>query len=148
MTAPTSASDSILTSVKKVLGIAEDYDIFDLDITMHINTALSTLSQLGIGPAEGFMIEDATATWDDFIDPGNANKLLFNGVKTYVCLRVRLIFDPPTTSFVQDSFARQIQELEWRLNVIREETDWVDPNPPPPVDYETNDVLIEGGGEI
>jgi hypothetical protein len=113
------ASDSILTSVKKVLGLAEDYEIYDLDIAMHINTALSTLTQLGIGPEDGFAIEDKTDTWDDFLQ-GVGSRARLNGVKTYVCLRVRLVFDPPATSFAIDSFQKQIQELEWRLNVQRE----------------------------
>lgn len=123
-------SYSILTSVKKILGLAEDYEIFDLDVIMHINTALGTLAQLGIGPEDGFMIEDKTATWGDFL-PDNGNRPLLQGVQTYICLRVRLAFDPPATSFVIDSFQKQIQELEWRLNVVRENTDWVDPFPAP-----------------
>jgi hypothetical protein len=124
------ASDSILSSVKKVLGIAEDYTIFDLDIILHINSALATLTQLGIGPEDGFMIEDSSTTWDQFlVDSGNRIKL--NNVKTYICLRVRLWFDPPQTSFMNEAFERQLSELEWRINVTRESTDWVDPDPTP-----------------
>jgi|SRR5580765_2774787 hypothetical protein len=119
--------ESILISTKKVLGIAEDYTVFDLDILTHINTALSTLTQLGIGPAEGFMISDDTAVWTDFI----ADDIQYNSVKSYVFLRVRQLFDPPTTSYLIAAFDRQIEELEWRLNVHREETGWVDPTPPP-----------------
>jgi hypothetical protein len=120
-------ADSILTSVKKILGIAEDYEAFDVDILMHINSVFSTLNQLGIGPADGFMIEDASATWDDFIpdDPR------FNSVKTYVCLRVRLLFDPPTTSYLITALENQFRELEWRLNVVREGDSWTDPDPAP-----------------
>lgn len=123
---------SILTSVKKVLGLDESYTAFDVDILMHINTVFSVLTQIGIGPTDGYMIEDATPTWDAFI--GTDNRM--NSVKTYVYLRVRVMFDPPTTSFVIDAMAKQIQELEWRLNVVREGDSWVDPNPPSPVPTE------------
>lgn len=118
---------SILNSTKKVLGIAEDYTVFDQDIITHINTAFSTLTQLGVGPAEGFMIEDATAVWTDFITDGD---LQYNSVKSYVFLRVKNLFDPPQTSYLIASSERQIEELEWRLNIHREETGWVDPDPP------------------
>lgn len=118
---------SILTSTKKILGIDQDYTVFDLDIITHINTAFSTLTQLGVGPPEGFMIEDAIAEWDDFIVD---NDLQYNSVKSYVFLRVRQLFDPPTTSYLIAATDQQIKELEWRLNVHREETGWVDPNPP------------------
>jgi hypothetical protein len=125
---------SILTSTKKILGIAEDYTVFDLDIITHINTAFSTLTQLGVGPAQGFMIEDASPTWTDFI---GAEDLQYNSVKSYVFLRVRHLFDPPTTSYLIAATERQIEEFEWRLNVHREETGWVDPNPP---DYYIEDI--------
>ena len=118
---------SILTSTKKILGIAEDYTAFDLDIITHINTAFSTLTQLGVGPTNGFIIEDSTAVWSDFI----VDDLQYNSVKSYVFLRVRQLFDPPTTSYLIAAYDKQIQELEWRLNVHREETGWVDPNPEP-----------------
>lgn len=116
---------SILTSTKKILGIAEDYTVFDLDIITHINTAFSTLTQLGVGPVEGFMIEDASVEWNDFI----IDDLQYNSVKSYVFLRVRQLFDPPTTSYLISAVDQQIKELEWRLNSHREETGWTDPNP-------------------
>lgn len=116
---------SILISTKKILGISEDYTVFDLDIITHINTALSTLTQLGVGPSEGFMIEDDSAVWEDFID----DDVQFNAVRSYVFLRVKQLFDPPTTSYLIEATERQIQQLEWRLNVHREESGWVDPNP-------------------
>jgi hypothetical protein len=129
---------SILKSTKKILGIAEDYTVFDLDIITHINTAFSTLTQLGVGPTNGFMIEDDTAVWSDFITdyPSSVyetptDDLQYNSVKSYVFLRTRLLFDPPTTSYLIAAHEKQIQELEWRLNVHREETGWVDPNPEP-----------------
>lgn len=118
---------SILNSTKKTLGIADDYTAFDLDIITHINTALSTLTQLGIGPVEGFMIEDDSAVWEDFLDESDFQ---LNSVKSYVFLRVRQLFDPPTTSYLIESFDRQIRELEWRLNVHREETGWQSPISP------------------
>lgn len=116
---------SILNGVKKILGIADDYTAFDEDIIMHINTAFSTLTQLGVGPSEGFMIEDEGAVWGDFI----GDDLQFNSVKSYVCLRVRMLFDPPSTSYLITAMENQIRELEWRLNTHREETDWTDPDP-------------------
>ena len=118
---------SILTSVKKVLNVDESYTAFDEDILMHINSVFSTLTQLGVGPATGFAIEDETATWDAFL--GTDPRL--NNVKTYVCLRVRMLFDPPTTSYLIDAMKEQIRELEFRMNVYREETAWVDPDPAP-----------------
>jgi hypothetical protein len=120
---------SILISTKKILGIAEDYTVFDLDIITHINTAFSTLTQLGVGPAAGFMIEDETAVWDDF----TVDDFQYNSVRSYVFLRTRLLFDPPTTSYLITAHEKQIQELEWRLNVHREETGWIDPDPDLPI---------------
>ena len=118
---------SILTSTKKILGISEDYTVFDLDIITHINTAFSTLTQLGVGPIEGFMIEDASEVWTDF-DPIDDDRQ-YNAVKSYIFLRVRMLFDPPTTSYLITASEKQLQELEWRLNTYREETGWVDPEP-------------------
>jgi hypothetical protein len=117
---------SILNSTKKILGLSEDYTVFDLDIITHINSAFSTLTQLGIGPAEGFMIDDATYMWEDFIV---VEDFQYNSVKSYVFLKVRQLFDPPQTSYLISAVERQIQELEWRLNVHREETGWTDPDP-------------------
>lgn len=105
--------ESILTSIKKLLGIEEEYTQFDDDIIMHINTVFLNLTQLGVGPAEGFFIEDDTATWDDFI--GDDTQL--QAVKTYMYLKVKLLFDPPLSSSVIESTNRMISELEWRLNV-------------------------------
>lgn len=109
-------SDSILNSIKKVLGMTDDYTAFDLDVVMHINSVFSTLHQLGVGPDNGFMIEDATATWDTFLgdDP------LLNQVKSYMYLRVRLLFDPPATSYLIQASERQASEMEWRMNVYVE----------------------------
>lgn len=116
---------SILTDTKKTLGITEDYEAFDLDVKMHINSVLSILVQLGIGPSQGFTISDKTAEWTDFVDD---DRLV--AVQTYVYLRVRLLFDPPQTSYLQTVIKEQYQELEWRLSTQREQFAWVDPNPP------------------
>lgn len=113
---PTEDIDSILNSTKKLLGIGSEYDMFDLDITLHINSVFSTLAQLGIGPEDDqFLITGPTETWDDFL---GAQKNV-NMVKSYVYLRVRLLFDPPASGFATDSITRQITELEWRLNVAQ-----------------------------
>lgn len=103
--------ESILTSVKKLLGITEEYKHFDADIIMHINTIFATLKQLGVGPKGGYMITDEYAVWADFL----GEEKLLESVKTYVYLRVRLIFDPPTNSAVIESMNRLIAELEWRI---------------------------------
>lgn len=105
--------DSILTSIKKLLGITEEYEHFDPDIIIHINSAFMILNQLGIGPEEGFAIEDKSSTWDEFI-PSGSN---LEAVKTYVHLKVKLMFDPPLSSTVIEAIKSQINELEWRLNV-------------------------------
>jgi hypothetical protein len=118
---------SILNSTKKVLGISPDDTSFDLDICTDINSAFSILNQLGIGPPSGFMIQDETADWADF---GVTDVPTLNLLKTCVHLRVRMLFDPPTTSYLQDAFTRQILEHEWRLSTMREATAWVDPDPP------------------
>lgn len=109
--------ESILTSIKKLLGIQEDYTHFDADIIMHINTVFMTLSQLGIGPPKGFSIGDDKAIWADYISGDNKN---FESIKTYIYLKVKLVFDPPLSSSVIESINRTISELEWRLNVEAE----------------------------
>lgn len=105
--------DSILTSIKKLLGIEESYTQFDTDIIIHINSVFSILTQLGVGPEEGFFIEDDSAEWTDFLP--DSPKLNF--VKSYVQLKVRLLFDPPDKGSLMDSMTRTISELEWRIQV-------------------------------
>lgn len=105
--------ESILTSVKKMLGISKEYQHFDDDIIMHINSALFVLTQLGVGPSEGFIVEDANDEWTDFI--GDAANLEL--VKSYVYLKVKVLFDPPLSSAAMEAVNRQIAEYEWRLNV-------------------------------
>ena len=108
--------ESILTSIKKLLGIAEEYEHFDADIIMHINSVFSTLTQLGVGPSEGFRIRDEDSTWDEFL----ADRKDIESVKSYMHLRVKLLFDPPLNSAVIESMNRMIEEFEWRLNVAVE----------------------------
>lgn len=108
-------SDSILTSIKKQLNVADTFTAFDSDITMLINSAFSVLNQLGIGPSGGFSIEDETATWGDFIDDSRLNM-----VYQEVYLRVKLSFDPPTGT-VLGSMENTLKELDWRLTVAIEE---------------------------
>lgn len=105
--------DSILTSIKKLLGITEEYEHFDQDIIMHINSVFMILTQMGVGPEEGFTISDSTTTWSEFT---NDNKKI-EAVKSYVYLKVRLLFDPPASSSVMEAMNRSISEFEWRLNI-------------------------------
>lgn len=117
-------AQSIINSIKKVSGLTEDDDSFDLDVLMHVNSIFSDLTQLGLGPDDGFEVEDAATTWDAFTDDSKQQ----NSVKTYIYLRLRLIFDPPTTSYAIESMDKQIQKAEWRLNVEREGRLWRDPS--------------------
>jgi len=105
--------ESILTSIKKLLGITEEYTHFDSDIIMHINTVFMTLNQLGVGPDAGFRIEDKNATWDEFVN----NDDYLDAVKSYMHLKVKMLFDPPLSSAVMEAMKQQINELEWRLNI-------------------------------
>ena len=107
---------SILTSTKKILGIEYSYTVFDLDILTHINASFSILTQLGLGPTTGFFIEDENTTWDEFMAPGVELSL----VRTYIFLKVRMLFDPPTTSFLIGAYTDQIEEYEWRLAAMNE----------------------------
>lgn len=104
--------ESILTSIKKLLGLSKEYEAFDTDIIIHINTVFGILNQLGVGPSEGFKIEDDLATWEMFINDVND----LESVKTYIYLKVKTIFDPPLNSSVLQSYKESIKELEWRLN--------------------------------
>ena len=112
-------NESILTSIKKMLGITEEYTHFDQDIIIHINTVLMILHQLGVGPESGFVITDSYETWGDFL----ADNKDIEAVKTYVYLKVRLLFDPPLSSAVTESINRSINELEWRLNIAVDKTE-------------------------
>lgn len=109
--------DSILLSIKKMLGLDQDYDVFDPELIIHINTVFGTLHQLGVGPEEQFRISGDNDIWLDFDTDGEQ----IDEVKSYIYLRVRLLFDPPSSSFVLNSFQDQLKELEWRLNVKTDE---------------------------
>lgn len=109
--------ESILTSIKKLLGIEEDYEHFDVDIITHINSVFMILNQLGIGPNEGFVIEDKNAKWSDYLPVADLARL--SAIKTFIHLKVRLLFDPPASS-VAEHINKQLNELEWRLNVLAE----------------------------
>lgn len=110
--------EPILKEVKLSLGIADDVTVFNVALKMHINSAFGTLSQLGLGPDGGFEIEDGTETWADFL----SEDLLFSPVKSYVHLRVQMLFDPPATSWVTVAAKEQLEELTWRISETREDT--------------------------
>lgn len=105
--------ESILTSIKKLLGIAEEYEHFDADLIMHINSVFLVLTQIGVGPSDGFIIADSNTTWNDFVQD-DIKKM--QAVKTYVYLKVKLLFDPPSTSTLLESTKELIREYEFRLN--------------------------------
>lgn len=120
-------TDSILLTVKKMLGIAEEYHAFDIDLIVNINSVFLTLNQLGVGPEQPYRIEGPEEVWKDFLGEQFQN---IAGVETYVYLKTRLLFDPPTNSFLVTAIENQCSELEWRLNVK--------------VDYDKNPIKEEG----
>lgn len=107
--------ESILTSIKKLLGITEEYTHFDQDIIMHINMVFSVLYNMGIGTDYPFTIEDSSTTWNEFIDASPSDKEM---IRTYMYLRVKQVFDPPQSSITMESTKNLINELEWRLYAI------------------------------
>lgn len=116
-------TNSILNSTKKQLDIAPDYTAFDMNVITAINAGFGTLHQLGIGPAQGFYISDASAEWDSFV----TDRTERNMVESYVWLRAKLMFDPPQTSYLIASMERQVKEFEDRLNIHHEFATWVVP---------------------
>ena len=104
-------SDSILENVKGMIGLIEDTS-FDRDIVLHINSVLMILNQMGVGPQDNFIIKGSDETWSDFI-PETQD---IEAVKTYLYLKVKMVFDPPISSIVKDAMSQAISELEWRLN--------------------------------
>lgn len=136
-------SKSILISTKKVLGLEQDYTAFDLDVLMHINSVFTTLTQVGIGPVNGFMIEGPDETWEDFL----GDDLNLNSVKTFVYLKVRLLFDPPSTSYHITALEKQADELLYRLSIHRENLEWAQPIPNPdiPLPVPTFPTVLDGG---
>jgi hypothetical protein len=142
-------TDSILLSTKRTLGLADDYEVFDQEIILHINSVLgTTLNQLGIGPDHGFMITGPDETWSEFLGPGPNGvdpEIRYNAVKSYLHMRIRMIWDPPSQGYVVTAWQEMIREMESRLNVMRE--DIVHPYvPPPPPDLE--DVFCDGGTPV
>ena len=113
-----SLNKSILVTIKKLLGIDQAHEAFDLDIITHINSAFMVLAQLGVGPEEGFFISDDIANWDTFL--ATTNGVYPHAVQTYIYLKVKLTFDPPQTAHLIAAVERQIEQLEWRLNTNEE----------------------------
>ena len=115
-----SNSDSILNSIKKLIGLDQDYTEFDTDLIIHINSVFLDLEQLGAGSQDGFFIEGSTETWEDFLpdDP-----LVLNSIKSYMYLKVKKLFDTPTSSSAMDSLNSLIDRFEWRINVAIENKD-------------------------
>lgn len=109
--------ESILTSIKQMLGIEDEQTNFDVDIVFHINSVFSILTELGVGPTDGFRIRDKTTTWDEFL---TENQPTLDLVKSYVYMKVKLIFDPPLSSAVVEAMKVSISEFEWRINDIAE----------------------------
>lgn len=108
------ADESILDSIKKLLGISAECTSFDTDIILHINSVLAVLNQLGAGPEEGFFIFDSSAKWSDVIDDNSR----LNLVKSYIYSKVKLLFDPPASSSVLSALERTVSELEWRISIL------------------------------
>lgn len=132
--------ESILKSVKKSLGLDPEYKAFDSDVTMHINTCFFSLNQLGIGPPGGFMIEDDTVLWSDFVST-ELNLSAKNALQTYFNLKVRSFFDPPDAPHHITAIKDQIVELEQRLLAERELTKWTAPGLPMFPDH----LILDGG---
>lgn len=109
--------DSILNSIKKLIGMDPEYTQFDTDLIIYINSMFAILKQVGVGPENGFSISDDSVTWDEYLPDYDKN---FEFVKTYIQQRVKLVFDPPLTSSVLDAMKETIKELEWRLNIAGE----------------------------
>lgn len=126
-------SDSILVTIKKMLGLEECYTPFDTDVRVLINSAIMSLTQLGVGPKEGFIVSDYNERWSDFI----TNEVKLGAVKTYIYLKVKMLFDPPTNSYVMDAMKQQAEEIGWRLNVQAESVE--------KFDFMNEDSLKRGG---
>lgn len=141
---------SILNSTKKLLGIGNDDTSFDLDVITHINAAFSHLYQLGIGPENGFEIEDESAEWDEFLSDSALPVIVpvRNAVKQNVGLQVRLMFDPPQIWHILNSMTAQLIESDTRLSMMREATEWKDPNPVPTTDDEINELIMRLDSQV
>lgn len=139
-------TNSILLTVKKMLGIAEEYKAFDIDIIVDINATFLTLNQLGVGPSTPFQITGDDEIWSDFINPEE-----MPGIQTYIYMRTRLMFDPPTNSFLVDSMKKQCEEFEWRMMMQAEWNKNASVSPPeepePPVDDSEGEAIRRLLGE-
>ncbi len=113
--------ESILKTIKEALGIVDDYTAFDSQIIMHINSVFMILNQIGIGPEGGYQIQDKADAWSEFIVKSDWDGELFNLVKTYIAIKVKMIWDPPSSNALLDVYQRQIDEFEYRLNLRSEE---------------------------
>ena len=128
-------NDSILVTIKKMLGLDDEYTPFDMDVIVHINAAFMTLCQMGIGPKEGYEVSDYDQTWSDFL----TNEVMLGAVKTWVYLQVKMVFDPPSNSFVMDAMKTQAEQILWRLNVQAESVE--------KFDFMTEESLKRGGSK-
>jgi len=141
---------SILDDIKQGLGLASDDNAFDVEILLHLNSVLADLNQLGIGPDEGLMIEDSTPTWADLLN----NEKRINNVKSYMVLRVKMLFDPPTLGYLITMSEKAIEKAEWRITNAQD--DIVNPvavttlDPPEyTVDgVDWGEVTVVDGGEV
>ena len=106
--------ESILKTIKQLTGCPDDFEQFDLDLTIHINSAFATLTQLGVGPKEGYRITGPDNVWSEFEEDAQKSSL----IKDYVYIKTRLLFDPPTSSALMDSLKEQLKEMEWRLYIM------------------------------
>lgn len=149
VTPPEYVPDSILQSTKKALGLTLDYTPFDAELVIHINSVLANLNQLGIGPDGGMLIEDETPTWSDFlrrVDEVVPDPRL-NHVKSYVYMRVRMLFDPPSVGYLVTSYEKMILEAEWRIMVAQDDVIHPRAPAPPPIIpwYVEQEVVLDGG---
>lgn len=106
--------ESILKTIKQLVGCPDDFEQFDLDLTIHINSSFATLTHLGIGPKEGYRITGVDNVWSEFEDDPQKLSL----IKDYVYIKTRLLFDPPTNGSLMDSLTEQLKEMEWRLYIL------------------------------
>ncbi len=136
---------SILKSTKKLLQVALDDTSFDLDIMTHVNSAFSTLHDLGVGPKAGFAIDDDEAQWTEFLPSLVDDLVQLNQVKSFVAISVRLAFDPPQTAHLLGAAEKQLEELTWRLNARRENEEWVDPNAIEQPEVAPEPTVLDGG---
>ena len=113
-------NESILSTIKKLLGVTDDYDYFDQDLLIHINSALMSLSQIGVRPSQDFYTLDKDTTWSEYLGYDYQENIDFGSIKSYIYLKVKLLFDPPQNSFTIEAINKMITEMEWRINIVSE----------------------------